>query len=109
MQPIIKDENGTVRFKENCLVRTLLDEARKRGFTLNDLAVREFTQADWEQFYQLIGYSLVGYHELSNVSDLACAEASKVAGSLFPAASGCRDHGCEIHLGVLYDPEGRDR
>ncbi len=100
MQPIVKDENGTVRFQGNAIVRTLLDESSMRGFSLNSLAVMGFQQADWEQFYQLIGYSLSGYHELSNVSDAAAEEATRRAKEKFPEASGCRDNGCDIHCGV---------
>lgn len=101
MQPVIKDKNGHARFKENAIVRFLLDEASAgRKCDLNRLAVRDFVQSDWEQFYQLIGYSLSGYHELSNVSDHSAIEATKEAQAVLPGASGCRDHGCEIHIGV---------
>lgn len=59
MQPIYKDDQGTLRFKENKIVRALLDEAQKRAkFGLNQLSMKNFSQADWEQFYQLIGYSI---------------------------------------------------
>jgi len=100
MQPFIKDPQGTVRFKENAIVRLLLDEAQPRGFGLNQLAMHDFTQADWEQFYQLIGYSLSGYHELSHVSDASAKAASRSARKAFPGVGGCRDSGCEIHCGV---------
>lgn len=101
MQPLIEDDHGIVRFKANAIVRTLLDEASKRGYSLNDLAALDFSQADWEQFNQLIGYSLCGYHELSCVSDLSAFEASAVARDQFGAeVGGCRDHGCEIHSGI---------
>jgi len=100
MQPIIKDKNGHARFKENALVRLLLDESQKRGFGLNELARRDFPQSDWEEFYQLIGYSLSGYHELSMVSDASCIEATKAARVVMPETGGCRDNGCEIHSGV---------
>ena len=69
MQPFVIDEHGVIRFQENSIVRVLLDEATERGFGLNELSRRsEFTQKDWEQFSQLTGYSLGGYHELSFVS-----------------------------------------
>jgi len=100
MQPIVKDEEGALRFVENRIVRVLLDESRKRGFGLNELAVRDFSQADWEQFYQLIGYSLSGYHELSNVSDESAREATEAARKLSPAVEFCRDARCPIHCGV---------
>lgn len=100
MQPLFKDDKGVIRFKENKIVRTLLDESEKRKFGLNELAVRDFTQADWEQFYQLIGYSLRGYHELSFVSDEAARKATEEAKKLDPKYAGCRDVGCQIHCGV---------
>lgn len=66
IQPISKDENGTLRFKRNAIVKFLLDNG---GFDLNKLAVMGFSREDREQFAQLIGYSLSGFSELSYVSD----------------------------------------
>jgi hypothetical protein len=108
MQPFVKDEHGVVRFKKNRIVDFLLDEASAgRKCDLNDLArrshqLRAFTQDEWCQFYQLIGYSLCGYHELSNVPDDAAKAASAAAKAAFPDldVGGCRDCGCEIHCGV---------
>lgn len=101
MQPIIKDKGGRPRFQANAIVRFLLDEASEgRKCDLNRLARRDFTQADWEQFYQLIGYSLHGYHELSMVSDESAKEATAAAQALFPGVQACRDIGCELHCGV---------
>jgi len=100
MRKIIKDPQGTLRFKENKIVRTLLEESRKRGFTLNDLACFEFTQEDWEDFYQAIGYSVRGYHELSNVSDKSALAASRKAKKVLPKFFACRDIKCPIHYGV---------
>jgi hypothetical protein len=111
MQPIILD-GEVVRFRANAIVRRLLDESRERGgFGLNELAVMDFPQRDWEQFYQLIGYSICGYHELTNVSDAAAKEASRAARKVHAKAGGCRDHGCEIHCGVgreAHRPAGHD-
>ena len=66
IQPLIEDNNGTVRFKENVLVTYILDNG---GIDLNDLALIDFPLNDREQFNQLIGYSLSGYGELGFVSD----------------------------------------
>ena len=73
MQPIVNME-GVLRFKDNKLVRYLLDRG---GVDLNHLAKISylFTQDDWEQFYQLIGYSVSGYGDLSNVSPESVAQA----------------------------------
>ena len=66
MQPIITDENGTFRFRKNAIVRYLRD-----SLNLNDLAEMAFPQSDWDQFIQLIGYSLDGYIDNPLVSDEA--------------------------------------
>jgi hypothetical protein len=96
MQPLIL-QNCIVRFKRNAIVRHLLDEG---GIDLNDLAAMEFSQTDREQFAQLIGYSVTGYHELSEISDESALEASAEARKLLPDAGGCRDTNCPIHCGV---------
>jgi len=66
IQPIAPDKNGTMRFKENAIVSYLLDNG---PFDMNQLARLPFSNEDWEQFAQLIGYSLSGFGELSYVSD----------------------------------------
>jgi hypothetical protein len=93
MQPLAKDDDGVVRFRPNVIVRHLLDHG---GLDLNKLSVIDFPQEDREQFAQLIGYSLAGYHELSYVSDESALAASKASGGY----KGCRDKGCEWHAGV---------
>ncbi|MCB0247953.1 MAG: hypothetical protein KDI07_05195 [Anaerolineae bacterium] len=76
LQPVYKDEHGTLRFKENAIVRYLLDNG---GIDMNRLAVLNFNQADREQFASLIGYSLGGFDELSYVSDEASMTAKGMA------------------------------
>ena len=71
IQPTYTDEHGTLRFRENKIVRFLLDNG---GLDLNKLSglgypAPEFPREDWEQFAQLIGYSLSGFGDLSYVSD----------------------------------------
>lgn len=67
IQPLAKDEHGVMRFKPNTIVRYLLGHG---GLNLNDLTrVGHFPDEDWEQFAQLIGYSLSGFSELSYVSN----------------------------------------
>lgn len=70
MQPIIRAEDGIVRFQENRLVRMFVDMASAgTKFDLNDafiLAQRSgITQAEQMQLAQLIGYSVSGFGELS--------------------------------------------
>lgn len=76
IQPIIIDDNGFLRFKENKIVRYLLDNG---GIDMNMLAILQFPKEDEEQFAQLIGYSLSGFSELSYVSDETYSAAEKMA------------------------------
>lgn len=77
IQPTVTDEHGTLRFKQNALVRYLLDAG---PFDLNHLAVVPNVPAeDYEQFAQLIGYSLSGFSELSYVRDETYEAATHMA------------------------------
>lgn len=70
VQPAGKDADGTVRFKENTIVRYILDLGRSRGiFDLNTLQLIPFPDEDWLQFWQLLGYSLCGFKELLQDKD----------------------------------------
>ena len=66
IQYVYLDDSNIVRFRRNAIVRLLLDDG---PFDMNKLAMIDFTQADREQFAQLIGYSVSGFSELSYVSD----------------------------------------
>jgi hypothetical protein len=66
MQPIVLDEVGVFRFKENAIVCALLDTGT---LDMNKIAMMTFSREDREQFAQLIGYSVEGASELSYVSD----------------------------------------
>lgn len=74
MQPLVV-ENGVVRFRENKIVRFLIDWGRSRGMSLNELAMMPFDNEDHEQLAQLIGYSVSGYGDLSYVSHESYTEA----------------------------------
>ena len=104
MQPMILADDGAVRFRQNAIVRKLLEMAARAGYTLNNVAGDvTFTQDDYEQLMQLIGYSLKGFHELSCVSDETAFEATRIATEQFgsvAADQGCRAGGCGWHLGV---------
>ena len=88
-QPLeLKD--GVVRFKPNRVIRYLLDSG---GLDLNRLGSIKylFDQSDWDQFMQLIGYSVSGYGNLSSVSRESVARADAAADKLIhsaPAQSG---------------------
>lgn len=126
MQPIVKDEDGVPRFHENAIVRYIVDHAadvvhpgakaidpdtdkpyHQGRLDLGKLMTMDFPQEDREQFAQLMGYSIAGYHELSYVSDESCAQASALTEQVMPSAGGCRDAGCRIHGGPLFDENGR--
>jgi hypothetical protein len=66
VQPLIYDKDGILRFKENTVVRYLLDHG---NIDLNMIAKLNFSQEDREQFAQLIGYSLNGASTLSYMSE----------------------------------------
>lgn len=99
MQPLVMVDD-VIRFQENVIVRRLLDEG---GIDLNQMQTWfDVPQKDWEQFYQLIGYSLSGFHELSKVSDRTAQRATIRARQQFgPEVGGCRDSGCPIHTKEL--------
>lgn len=68
MQPLVLDAEGVVRFKDNSIVRYMLEAGRIGGrFDLNSIVgwCGDFSQEDLEQFYQLIGYSVSDYGGLS--------------------------------------------
>ena len=69
IQPVEMGKNGVDRFKSNSIVRRLMEHGQKTGLSLNELAGERFSNSDWEQFAQLIGYSVPGWGELSYVSD----------------------------------------
>jgi|SRR5690625_401639 len=69
IQPIITDDSGVLRFKENRIVSDLLDFATDQGFGLNEIACCDYSREDRQQLAQLIGYSLRGYGELRNYVD----------------------------------------
>lgn len=101
MQPVHKDADGVIRFVGNKVVEYLLDNG---GLDMNKLAMADLPRRDREQFAQLIGYSVCGYHELDYVSDASALAASEAARKINPKAGGCRDGGgCSVHSGVAED------
>lgn len=81
MQPIGFAEDKVIRFKRNAIVRYLLDAG---SLDLNKLAIHGgFSKDDWTQFYQLIGYSVSGFGELSLVDKKTIKEADAIADKLY--------------------------
>ena len=70
LQPFVVDKDGTVHFKQNTIVRFLLEAGL---WDMNKLELMNFTLEDREQFAQLIGYSLTGFLELPYVSSATTA------------------------------------
>lgn len=75
IQPLQLDSNGTLRFKENPIVRYLLDNG---GIDMNKLATLDFAVEDREHFAQLIGYSLGGFGDLGYVSNATYSAAASM-------------------------------
>jgi hypothetical protein len=71
IQPLVLDPHEVLRFKENPLVRMLVDHGQRTGLGLNELARVDVTPEDRMQLAQLIGYSLNGYGTLGYVTDEA--------------------------------------
>lgn len=65
-QPVGIDEEGTVRFKKNEIINYLIDNG---NISLNDLARKGFSNEDWTQLAQLIGYSHSSWSTLSYVTN----------------------------------------
>lgn len=79
IQPLEIDKHGSLRFKENHIVNDILEFSSRFGFGFNEIAIREYSKEDRQQFAQLIGYSLGGYGELSYVDEEAYRTAEKMA------------------------------
>jgi hypothetical protein len=79
MQPLEVDKGGVIRFKQNKIVRFLVDWASSRGMSLNDLAMLPFDDDDRTQLAQLIGYSVSGFSELSYVPNELVVKADTAA------------------------------
>ena len=81
MQPLEK-HGKTICFKSNMVVRRMLTLCRERGIGLNEILLPEHPREDVEQFFQLLGYSLDGYEELSVISNESVAAARRRAARL---------------------------
>jgi hypothetical protein len=79
MQPIELDDDGAARFRQNKLIKFLLDSYEPG---LGKLSMLPFDNADYEQLMQLIGYSVCGYCELSLVSEKSKDDAWNVSSKL---------------------------
>lgn len=81
MQPIVT-VNGVLRFKQNAIIRKLLDKATEYGYGMNEIMYDFCDSPDHEdliQLYQLIGYSLSGFGGLTYVDNLTYETAALMA------------------------------
>lgn len=80
LQQIVIDDDGRARFRGNAICRYLLALATQHGITLDKMRASEaFSDDDWEQFVQLIGYSVYAFGEVKFVSDKMYEKAQRAA------------------------------
>ena len=79
MQPIYLDEHGVVRFKCNEIIKKLV---RDKTIDLSEIDFAAFPTPDVEQFFQLLGYSVSGYGDISFVRPETIAAADAKADEL---------------------------
>ena len=60
IQPLVLDNHGVIRFKENSIVRALLDYSTTNGFGLNEIECQQPSAEDSTPLMQLIGYRVSG-------------------------------------------------
>jgi hypothetical protein len=99
MQPVLKDSSNVIRFKQNEIVRQLLELSKSHGFGLNEIGHGNFTLDDQMQFAQLIGYSVSGYGDLSYVDAVSCELADQLVKKLMNGQSINSEQ--EIRLKIL--------
>lgn len=82
-QPIGVADDGSVRFKQNAIVNWLVDTHHGGQSALNTIAVKvargEFRTADYVHLMQLIGRSVIGYCDITQVPRKAKVRARKEA------------------------------
>jgi hypothetical protein len=66
MQPVEFDDSGVLRFRGNKVVEYLFET---RAINLNTIPTRALPAEDVEQFWQMLGYSLSGYQDLSFIRE----------------------------------------
>jgi hypothetical protein len=79
MQPVVMDERGTVRFRGNAIVERLF---REGIIDLNKISLWDVPVEDAEQFWQLLGYTVSGYGDLSFIRPEVVAKADGAADAL---------------------------
>lgn len=83
-QPLVYAKDGCMRFKQNDIVRKLLDFAADHGYSINEI-YQEFLPShadDYKQLLQLLGYSIGGYCDISMIPEKQKKRAEKKAEKL---------------------------
>lgn len=82
MQPILVAADGIVRFKENRIVKQLLEAAQWVGYDLNAIALGAFTDDERMQLAQMMGHSVSEYGGLPFVSTASRDRADAIAAAV---------------------------
>jgi hypothetical protein len=78
---LVRTADGVVRFKENAIVKYLYEHSKDKLRTgLNEIAYLPFSDEDFAQFLQLLGYSLSGFGEYSSMGKLYNEAAAQEVG-----------------------------
>jgi hypothetical protein len=84
MQKIIIDDKNIIRFKENKIVKYLIENGPLGMAGVDAIAIENnFSTADREQLAQLVGCSISEYGALGYVSDESYHEAEEIAEKFF--------------------------
>lgn len=76
MREIVFDDQGNIRFKANAIVAWLFDTQR---INLNEIVMHKWPIEDQEEFWQMLGYSVSGYGDLSFARPETVAAADEIA------------------------------
>ena len=96
MQPTYLDKNGVLRFRRNAVVEMMRKVLRGCNYSLNEIArdvnnpENGITEDDWNQFQQLIGYSVSAAPipwEMKDAAEKAHAEGVSFSVALHENAS----------------------
>lgn len=94
-QQIRWDGKGVIRFRDNRIVRRLLDT--HPTLDLHELTGMDFSQEDWMQFAQLIGYSVSGFGDLNYAAVRVVGPADEIAHAM--AVEGAPESTPEVDRG----------
>jgi len=85
MQEVEVAADGVIRFRHNPLVQALQRHAARHGLDLNALFHVAHAKEDWSQLLQLLGYSVNGYGDCSEIVEEHLEAADEAAEALSKA------------------------